>query len=755
VSKFKSKFINDIVNNPVKWLCISILLLLVFIPGLFKLDMVFSYRVWFHESDPLLLKLDNFEKDFETSESSLIVLHHDDGMFQKDVVEYIHELEKKLWVLDNTARVESLVSTSYIWADVDDINIDDFIPVDAKLTKSYLLERAKKVTNEESIVGSLIGKDLKTSLIYVRIKSFVGKGPPYKDIVTDIRKVLADTKKPAGLSTRLTGNPSVTYAFRESTNKDLKVLIPMLLSLVALFLYLMFRNGKVIAISFSAIFVTIAAMLGAVGYLGIKFHNMTSITPSFILAIGLADAIHIFASYFKYLGEHDEKESMLLALEKNFKPTVITTITTSIGFFSFINTDIKNIGDLGIATGIGTILAWIFTYILIAPLATMFINKKSRSYLLESKINFSKYFNFLKKYKIYIYVVNFCLICSCFFYMTKIDVNSDPLKYFGSGFTLKDDIEYVENNVGGAFSLEMSVDSGENDGITKTHFLQNVDDFSDWIEKEFETITKTSSITKIVRKMNKVFHEDKEEFYKISDDDKQNAQFLFLYGLSVPEGKSLNDRMNGSQRKIRLSAMMKNMDSKSSVSMYKKIENRAKEMMLKVELTGKRVLWQSINEKVVSSFIYSIICSLLLITLCMIIFLKSFKMGLLSILPNLMPISFGAIVLVILDRPLDIGASIVSSIVLGIAIDDTIHVISNYVSRRKQGYSREESIIETLSISAPALIITTVILSFSFACFIFASFVPNQNLGILMSICLSVALICDLTLLPLLIYDLD
>jgi len=130
-------------------------------------------------------------------------------------------------------------------------------------------------------------------------------------------------------------------------------------------------------------------------------------------------------------------------------------------------------------------------------------------------------------------------------------------------------------------------------------------------------------------------------------------------------------------------------------------------------------------------------------------------MGLLSIIPNIVPISFGAIVLYVLERPLDIGASIVSSIVLGIAIDDTIHIISNFVEKRNEGLSVEDAIVETISLSSPALIITTIILSFSFANFIFATFVPNQNLGILMSCCLTVALICDLTLLPLLIFDLE
>lgn len=753
--RLKNSFISSIVSHPVKWICVSLLLMLIFLPGLLNLKMVFGYRVWFHDSDPLIVKLDNFERDFETSESSLIVIHHEKGIFQKEVLSYIKNLEEKLWLLDNTARVDSIVSSPYIWANKDNINIDDFIPQDTELSKSYLKSKSKLALTEDNIIGNFIGHDLKTSIIYVKIKSYVGKSPPYDIIVNDIRKVLKQTTLPKGLSIKLTGNPSVTNAFRESTNKDLKVLLPMLLFLVSLFLFLMFGNYKVIIVSFMAIFITIATMLGFVSYIGIKFHNMTSITPSFILAIGLADAIHIFSSYFKFLEKFDVKEAMKMSLEKNFKPTIITTITTSLGFLSFVNTDIRNIGDLGVTTAIGTLLAWVFTYILIAPTAILFVKKNKKKIKVNNLIDFNKYFDTLIKFRKYIYSFSLIIFFFCFYFMTKVSVNSDPLKYFGDSFSLKKNIDFVEENVGGAFSLELSVDSKQNDGITKADFLLKVDNFSKWINREFDTITKVSSVSDIIKKMNKVFHQDKDEFYKISDDDKQNAQFLFLYGLSVQEGKSLNDKMNPSQSKIRISAMMKNMDSKSSLSMYKKIEDEASLQGLDVVLTGKRVLWQSINEKVVKSFIISIISSLILITFCMMIFLKNIKMGLLSIVPNIIPIIIGSVVLVILKRPLDIGASIVSSIILGIAIDDTIHVIANYIDYRKKGFLCKDALVNTLTMSSPALITTTVILSFSFACFVFASFIPNQNLGILMSICLLVALICDLTLLPLLIFDLD
>lgn len=755
------KFINFITITPKKTLLLGLFIFLLTLPGLFLAKSNFSYRVWFQKDDPLLMEIDQFEKEFGSSESLIIAISNEQGLFNPETINYIRKISKKASESTFSSKVESITTHNWITSKDDEISISPMLDEKEELSAQSLLDLEEKCKNED-ILGRFIGENKKTTLIHIKLLPGVGEDIKYQDIINEFQKILDENKTDhSHIKTFMTGNPVITAAFKQSAIDDFKVLLPLLFLLMSFFIYIQFRSVFFIALSFSTLIITNISMLAFCGYLNIPIHNLTSIAPEFIIAIGLADAIHIISTFFLFKNFQNSQlsniEAMKKALTKNFLPTIMTSITTILGFLSFSTASIQNINDLGIIAAIGTVFAWLYTYIFLTPIILLYWKpKNTHSKIIQiTAFDTKKMTKKLISYRFYTYIIFTCFSIYSVIAILKLDVNSDPLKYFSSKYKIANNLEFVEENVGGIFALEMTIDTKKEEGAKEIEFLHKVEDFSKRLTQEYKVITKVISIADIIKRMGQVLNNDDITFKKIPKQQDEASQFLFLYNLSIPEGESLEDKMTIDGKKIRLTSLMKNLDSKQTMILINNIKKDAHNFNLDIKITGKRYLWQSINEKVVISFVKSLSLALLTISLTLSIFLKSFKIGFISLIPNVIPVAATGLILQLTQRPLDIGSAVVASIVLGIAVDDTIHIASNYLSNRRRGMEKEEIINELLEKTAPSLISTSLILVASFSSFLLAGFIPNQNLGLLMGGGLLVALATDLLLFPALLYDFE
>lgn len=739
--------IQFILNRPKTCIAISLLCTLASIPGLLNLKQDYSYRHWFNEADELLIQEDQFQNDFGSIDSLTILINFKQTVFAPKNLKIIEEITNELSNLSYATRVDSLANYDLTYAQEEEILIEELFSLD----DTNLIEKA--ALNDPILTNNYLFNSNHATTITFRFKR-KEQNSFYSLVLNDIERILSKKDQEAFSSYHLLGNPKISTAFKEVAVKDLKILIPVLLCLVLLLIYLQFKSFKIVLWSLLTICISILLMLGLSSYLGFTFNNLTSITPELILAIGLADAVHIIATFKMKRSNLSHFEAIKYSLEKNYFPTIITSLTTACGFFSFFNSNVDNIRDMGIVAGLGTLIAWFATYFFLAPLllVTFKDSKKTINNSKKFKWSSEKYIKKLIKNKSSVYLLYGVLIGASLFSMTKIEINSDPLRYFRGELDLATDMHKAQSIMKGIFPLELVFENKKTQNIKDPDFLKKIDSFIFEL-KDTQIVFQDFSVIKILKTMNKVFHQDQESFYKIPNSRDEIAQLLFTYNLSVPPGRNLNDRISLDEKKLRVTFMMKHMDSISGDKFYSYILKLAEKRDLSVSIAGKRYLWHSLNLKVVESFLNSLGLALLLITILLSIFFKSIRIGALSLIPNLVPIITSAIFLAVTGRSLDIGTSIVASIVLGIAVDDTIHVIANYKKNLLRGSNPQEALIELFSDTAPALIITSLILSISFACFILANFVPNQNMGILLSLSLIFALICDLTLLPILLYD--
>jgi predicted RND superfamily exporter protein len=259
------------------------------------------------------------------------------------------------------------------------------------------------------------------------------------------------------------------------------------------------------------------------------------------------------------------------------------------------------------------------------------------------------------------------------------------------------------------------------------------------------------SIVDVLKATHRSLNGDAPDSYVLASDRETISQELFLYTMSLPQGMDLNDRVSLKNDALRMTVLWTIPTSSEVMAQVAVIEQKAKEIGLDAHVTGKNLLWQSINRRVVDSFIDSFFSAAVSISLIIIVALRSFKLGILAMIPNLVPLVFTGAFLYLMGQPLDVGTVVVASVVLGIAVDDTIHILAHFKRARFAGLSPQEALIDVFAHTSPALISTTAILAAGFGVFAFATFMPNVYFGVLTAMTLVVAALIDFMLTPVLL----
>jgi predicted RND superfamily exporter protein len=424
-----------------------------------------------------------------------------------------------------------------------------------------------------------------------------------------------------------------------------------------------------------------------------------------------------------------------------------------------MTTKLIPIKHLGFLAGTGCIIAWLFTIFFLVPLLKL-INFKVPP-IFEKKANQSsehspekRAYSFIHRYRfLIIFICTLASITSI--YLAKdITTNADPDSYFGAGATITKANEVVKDYIGGSAGPDLIIKAGGADLVKNPAFLEKLELFNNWL-RSLEPVNNTVSILDVIKKMNQVMNGDNKEYYRIPNSRKTVAEYLLFYTMGLPQGMDINNRVSSDFSSTRISLLWTVYDTTTWQIYRDQIKAKAKELGLELVIAGKANLFQDMIDYVVETFLTSIAMALAFVAILLMLVFRSVKIGLISLIPNLLPLTFGAATMAIFEMDLNLGTSLVASVCLGIAVDDTIHFLSNYLKNREAGLSARENIELILRYTGSALIITTLILSSAFGLYIFGEFLPNVNFGILCSVTLMSALIVDLTFLPALLIVID
>lgn len=745
----KTKIIRYIFKAPLISLIGSLLVASVLSLGLSKFSQRHDVRIWFKPNDQNLLRLDDFEIKFGNDESVIVAIENKNGIFNLETLRLINELTEKTWLIDQIIRVDSLSNFIITESSDDEISSKEFLP--EVLNNNNIKSLKETALTHRQLPGYLINKAADIAIIYARIKPSYNAPTDYSSLVRDFEKMLKPYEKKGDIELYLTGQPSLIEEFRQVAGQDVVRIFPLLVLIIILGLFIVFKRLLAVIYPLLIIIVSISSSLGLMFWLGFKFNSLSSVIPGVITAICIADGIHIISSYrHEVRNGKGSVRAIYKSLYENFTPTFLTSFSTTIGFVSLYFTKLVPVSQMGLVVGIGCMFAWYFTFFLLGPILILFpINFRKPLYGISKVSIFStrSVTRIINSNCKSILILTSILCGLSIYYSLGVKINANPYDYFKEDNYFVKVNNIIKNKFGGLAGPELLIDSGVNDGVKDPLFLNKVEELSEWLIEKKE-VTKVLSILDIIKETNVSLNGGRDEYYKIPQNRKLIAEEIFLYQMGLPQGQDLNNRISLDNRFLRLSVMWKVEDTKRSNELYKMIQEKAKSLGLNAEVTGKISIMQMMSSYVVSTFVVSSIFTFIFIALIMAITFKSIKLGFLSLIPNTLPLIFGGGALYFLDIPLNFGTSLVFSVCLGIAVDDTIHFLSAYKEYRDMNINILTSIEKTLSKVGKALIYTTVVLIFGFGIFIFGGFIPNVYFGIICAIILFFALVLDLVFLP-------
>jgi predicted RND superfamily exporter protein len=350
------------------------------------------------------------------------------------------------------------------------------------------------------------------------------------------------------------------------------------------------------------------------------------------------------------------------------------------------------------------------------------------------------------------------LILGLVVFVPKNELNDIFVHYFDETIQFRLDSDYIDQNLTGLYIVDYSLESGEQGGISKPEFLHEVESFANWYREQPET-RHVNIYTEVIKRLNKNMHGDDERWMKIPEDRNLAAQYLLMYEMSLPYGLDLNNQINIDKSALRMTVSIKTISSNEILELEKRaakwISENAKHIK-KADGSGPTVMFANIGQRNINSMLMGTTLALVLISMILIFAFRSLKTGLTSMVPNLVPAAMGFGLWGIFVGEVGLGLSVVTTMTLGIVVDDTVHFLSKYLrAKREYGYTAANSVRYAFTHVGRALLTTTIVLVAGFMVLAQSHFALNSGMGLLTAIIISFALLADFFFLPALLMKLE
>ena len=739
---------------------ISILILAGLAQGLSKINFNPDINAFFPENDTLTTSHLSIEDTYSSMDNAVIGIGVKEGtVFTNEVLSLIEDLTERAWKTPHSLRVDSLSNYSYVSADGDDLYIEPFLEGSSTYDLKTLKEKELIIEEEELAYGAIISKDKKTSLINIVFD------PPRKDIEAEYQESLnyvlgfleEARKNHPEVDLIISGIVYMEYQSPMLLKAQMPKLMPTAILVILLTLFLLLRSLVAVAGSFLVILMSVVSAMGSIGFMSGDIAQPFIMVPILIATLAVADCVHLFTLYFQNLdSSRKSKEAMLESLKLNLQPLFLTSLTTAIGFLSLNLAPVEPLRGIGNGVAVGVFLAFIFTVLLLAPIVSYFNVKQSKNINFQKNIARKLGRFSIKNYKRLLVIVP---VISCFLmaFIPLNKTNDNPLEFYSERYTTSAaDSKWISQRIGGTFPVSYELNS---QGIVSDpEFLREVDKFSEWLASNKEVLH-VSSLSKIMKNLNKTLHGKQEKWNVIPTEPDLSAQYLFFYEMSLPYGLDLTNSISQNKESIKLVASLKELGSLEYREFAKRVENYASQNMPEDMVsigTGTRPIFAFMSNMLITQLIYALGIGIVLITATIILFFRSLRYGMLTSVTNLLPIGVAFGIWAIVSGEISMLVGIGMGTTLGIIVDFTVHFLSKYLhARRQKNLSAEEAVEYAFETVGFALIITSFSLILGFLVLLQAFFIPIHGFVLFSSIAFLSALIIDLLLFPALLITWD
>ena len=715
----------------------------------------YNFEAFFPKNDPDTDFFLNYRDQFGTdNDFVLIALHNNKGIFDQTFLKKVKKLSDTLKTITDVKSVVSPVELNEITRDPLMGMVEEIPYLRWENPETYAIDSVR-IFQAPELVGSLFSRDGKSLCIILNHTEKIDD-----DECTRLTNNLNNVMPGFGFDEYHVAGRSVGQTYYTTLIKgELVIMLIVSFLLMVVLMVLIYRSAMGVILPILVVGILVVWMMGLMHLTGKRIDAMANAIPTILVVTGLSVAIHIITKYLDHLKEGWSKfDSIKDTITHVGLANIFTTITTVVGFGSLATTGIKPIDDFGIYTAIGVALSFIIAYSLMPAILFLLPEPKKKISSRQPKMTWNNILNsmftFVTRFKFWILGFTVAIVVGMFWGMAQIKENTFLMEDMNDKTKIKQDFNYFGEHYQGTRAFELSVTVKD---TAKTLFDRDVLEALDKMESELKTIYGLNFIISpvaLVKSANRSYAGGDTSGYIIPESDaklrKISKEIMAMQNTTMIKGVISKDF-----RSTRIRSMLKDVGSNEAFKMnqafYEYMKNQQLDQLITYKLTGTAELIDKNNRNLAWNIATGIIIAFVLISIIFYILFRSFKMVIIGLIPNIIPLIMLAGIMGYFNINLKISTAVLFTIAFGIAVDDTIHFLSKFRYEIKQDKSVLYALKRTYLTTGKAMIITSIILCLGFGVLSISSFVATQVIGSLTALTLFFALINDLTVLPILI----
>ena len=751
-----------VTRRPFLVIFLSLILAAVASMGGQNLRFTNDYRYFFSNDNPYLTAFEELERTYSSPDTLFFVYQPKDGSAatSPDGLNLAYEMTEAGWQIPFSTRVDSLTNFQNTRAvGQDDLEVRSLLEDPADISADKIAYIEDTILSEPLLAGRLLSLDKRTAAVLVSLR------PPKDDAVATTSIVSAARQlheamraKYPDIRIELTGSQMLSNSFSEAAQQDLKTLTPTMFLLIAVVLIVTTRKFFGTLATMIAVTLSTAMAMGTGGWLGIPLSPPASGAPTIILTVAVADCVHILITALVSQGKGLEKRAAIVeSLRINAQPVFLTSVTTAIGLFSLQFSDAPPYRDLGAFAGIGAIYAWVLSMTLFPALLAILPMKASQAVDTQSRwMGWLADMVIAKRKPLLISMLAFSLVGAAL--LPRLTFNDRFVEYFDETMDFRQASDWAADNLTSIYIINYSFSGGETGSVADPDYLQTINDFANYMRAQPE-VEHVAAFSDVVKRINRSFNGDNQDYYAVPESRDMAAQYVLLYEMSLPYGLDLNDQLNVDKSSSRLVVTLTDL----STAEMKVLQARAMDWLIAnapermhVDPSGQSVMFSYIGERNFNAMTTGTLIAFVLISGCLMLALRSLRLGLISLLPNIAPPAVAMGFFSLYQTEVGFWTAFVGATAIGLIVDATVHMLSKYRHARvDMGYTSINAVRYSFATVGTALWVCSFVLIAGFMVLTLSPFLINAMLGRVVALTIFMALILDFLLLPPLLIALD
>ncbi|NCN17688.1 MMPL family transporter [Vibrio parahaemolyticus] len=719
-----------------------------------------DYDIFFDGTNKQLLAFDEIQTTFAKTDNLAIVIAPEDGdIFTPQTLSLIQKITVDAWQVPYSSRVDSIANYQHTEAFDDELLVEDLLYSEYELTPERISKVKSIALSEPVLKSALVSEKGDVTVVNITVQlPEMDKTAEVEEVVSSINAMIDRYQRAyPDVTFHKAGIIAMNHAFMTAAQDDSSTLVPTMLVVILVFLTIMLRSILSVIATLIVIIGSVMATMGISGWAGMFLSTATVNVPTLIMTLAVADCVHVIATMRQSMKNGFTKvQSIERSIALNFVPILITSVTTAIGFLMMNMSDSPVLRDFGNLSALGVMVACFLSVTLLPALLKLLPIHVKMETSQDQKHVMDRLGDFVVSQRRALLPLSVAVIVVCASLIPLNKVNDESVEYFGQRNEFRQAADFMEERISGMTNISIAIKTNESQGIAAPDFLNTIGEFSSWLRDQPET-DHVATLADVYKRLNKNMHGDDEAYYSLPQARELAAQYLLLYEMSLPYGLDLYNQINVDKSSIKMVLTVANLGSVELVDLENRIYQWFAEHapQYQVVASSPSLMFAHIGETNMASMLSTLPITLVLISALLIFALRSVRLGLISLMPNIAPAVIGFGLWALISGEINLGLSVVVTLTLGIVVDDAVHFLSKYQRARREGQTAEQAVRYAFHTVGRALWITTVVLVAGFSVLAMSSFRLNADMGQLSAIVIFIALVVDFLFLPTLLMLFD